>query len=690
MSIRKKTIILAVLFTVIMSLFGQVFLYAFAVRASAAESVGIDDTSIEDDLSYVTDYDYPKNSFGEHTIIALMEYCYSEAQDYSSVYNLYVYVYNPTEKPVLIGPEVNSISVYFDDDKATTSPARYLKFLDRTDNHRFYKFKLYDSSEVLTKVKQYAASNDGKRSYKIGGLEIQHQGNDNAIDYAVAKTFTFTGYAALCDENKSLNETLTCTTTGNDVIPLTLKDTYYRFEDTSGGAGYDIMPTLSSVYFSVPITYFQKWGKITNLQAQWYEYKTQPIFVTSDAGAYSGLWDMRNIRINEYGKEWEGWEYNPSVPGGRVEKWSDNTLSYWRVLWEERFLPVYQTSGLLGFGKTYNGKCRDDIDDSNTFTFGGYNGDPNSWIYEDNIFWLFYDENVTGVDAYVITSDEMKNYMRNFTYNFPGEDVRGYSSLLFADSIDENRKEFLKANEGLENENYVASSGLVVRDFAAEIEGEFKIPSEDQDEWDKFWNGIDIVPFKYDPIVFVSEGDLVLDTDTFSKKYRVNPNDVAEFKAFCKESFDKGEVPTLLRFAVTEYYASKARFDYAEEDKFDMSDYDGYVAQETVFLDFDVLSLTFKDEGSNRNIIPVVASPIDIIHDLTPPEGLVEDEPWWQVIVALLGLILLIVAIIFLWPIISPVLSVVISLIVTAIKFLFKILTLPFRLLGRLLFGKGR
>ena len=139
-----------------------------------------------------------------------------------------------------------------------------------------------------------------------------------------------------------------------------------------------------------------------------------------------------------------------------------------------------------------------------------------------------------------------------------------------------------------------------------------------------------------------------------------------------------------MRFALTDYYASEARFDYAEEDKFDMSDVNGYVAQEHVFLNFDILSLEYTSEdGFTKTVVGVVADSIDIINGLTAPENIpYEEAEWWQKLMALLFLILLINIItnIF-FPFMRPIFNLFYKLIGTLINIVFRILTIPLRLI---------
>ena len=110
------------------------------------------------------------------------------------------------------------------------------------------------------------------------------------------------------------------------------------------------------------------------------------------------------------------------------------------------------------------------------------------------------------------------------------------------------------------------------------------------------------------------------------------------------------------------------------------------MAQETVFLDFDIISLTFLNKDlRTTTTIGVVSDPLNIIAGLiAPPDIVPEDSDWWQKIIALL---LLIILLIIFWPILSPILSVLFQLIFAGFKLIWKgilwVLGLPFRLFRR-------
>ena len=65
-----------------------------------------------------------------------------------------------------------------------------------------------------------------------------------------------------------------------------------------------------------------------------------------------------------------------------------------------------------------------------------------------------------------------------------------------------------------------------------------------------------------------------------------------------------------------------------------------YYAQQTIFLNFDIIQLTFNKEGV-LTVIPVVSDPIDIINPYTPPDtvhgnGAID----WKLVAILVGVAL--------------------------------------------------
>ena len=88
-----------------------------------------------------------------------------------------------------------------------------------------------------------------------------------------------------------------------ETITLDVKHTFYRTQTSSKGAGYQNQ--LDTVYFAVPQRFFDTYGKLQRIKAEWYEYKTKDIVVTSNQEFY----DQAYPHIGEY----IGYNHNDSV-----------------------------------------------------------------------------------------------------------------------------------------------------------------------------------------------------------------------------------------------------------------------------------------------------------------------------------------------------------------------------------------
>ena len=157
-----------------------------------------------------------------------------------------------------------------------------------------------------------------------------------------------------------------------------------------------------------------------------------------------------------------------------------------------------------------------------------------------------------------------------------------------------------------------------------------------------------------DPFITLTESNLDMSTADFAAKYYISEDDVPTVKKACRAMIEAGKTPVLFRFSVTEYRTAKVRIDQISDPN--MSGRDGYVAYQTAFLDFDVISFTFWKDG-NETVLGCVASPIDIINGLDAPAGMpvpADETDWWYVIKMVLGILGLgaaavVVIVFFLW-----------------------------------------
>ncbi len=590
--------------------FAAVAFSAFSMFVENVVSVSADDTAltnydktaVTDDLKEMSGFstvDYPKKTLlelGEPQVqlIHCAEFCWSDYGYYDEYYGLYLYVYNPTETPITTsGHYVNMAMAY----NEKGEPIRYenvpLQFLsastDYMTKNRFFKFKVKDSVALRERTEKYAEMHEGQRRYDIAGIQLSFQGNDfYEVDSTVARTYYFDGYGKEMSEASKYESTLVSTYDDLYTLKLDVNHTYYRgdFNDEW------IAQTLNTAYFSVPDEIFEQYGKrLQKIKAEWYEYKTKEIFVTSDTNVYKKL--------------------KPYI--GKNLGRRDDELRY-RVFWEQEISGSYSSNSIrYDYNKCYNGF----LEGKNHYVWKNmYWKEATPVVRMD---WLFDVGEVEAVDDYKVPSKMLKEYMTWYTERYPTiEKVKTngsdrYASSLFADGVDTGRK------RGYNNKEFDADS---TTSFLFDKEWSYW---EGHEDFDGFY---DTLLGVYSPILLIEDAnELASMTYTdFSKKYFVNLGEAEKVQNYCIQELSAGRKPVLFRFAQTDYYASAAIFD--SYDKLGLGEIDGYVAQETVFLDFDIISLTFRNDDNVDTVLAVVSNPTDVINDLDPAPDLTVNNNW--------------------------------------------------------------
>ncbi len=633
---------LAAALVLVSFLFGQA---TYSTKAKAEENASLrayDNTSIVEDLKDIDILLYPKNPLGHHQVLRFQEYCYSEYPLYSDYYGLYVYVYNPTEKPIYEYGNVLNMATEYESGKPMKYENVSLTLLDTMDTeldgkyeNRFFKFKIADSARFLSLAKEYAAENEGTRRYDVAGVQLCHTDGDEEMDSALAKTYYYRGFAKGLGESSKESSTLSVTSDKLDTLELEVGHTYYRTgqyycqahkKGACWACGDRTCDEINTVYFSVPQDYFEKYGKaLQKIKAEWYEYKTNPIFVTSDGKAYDAL------------KEYIG----KDIGGNRLDD-----LRY-RILWEASLSEFAENNSQRTYHQGYNPY----IDGLQSFgTCFWMNVD-----YITQLDWLFERDETKSMEDWRVTSKEVVRYMEWYTAaNSEQELVAGkYAEGLFAESIDADRLGLL------EDEN--AKRGYIVEEIDAGDTGNMLF-EKDQSWWDEFWWGTKFEDKSVSPIVQVDDSIKGLSATQFAEDYYVNEHDAQKVYDYCLTELKAGNQPILFRFAQTDYYATEAAFDL--DGDLAGPKINGYVAQETTFLGFELISLTFKAENEVETVIPVVSSPLDIINGIDAPSNIpTDEESFWDAIIGILELIVgLIVVAIIIW---------IVSLIVKLFKFIF-------------------
>lgn len=655
---NNKILLYAIIFALI---FCTVF---FSVqnfeRIAFADSLDFDKTDVIDDLESSTvngePFDILDFVFDESKrlqIVNFVEYCYTYKRNMQGAYGLYIYIYNPQGLDIAENSGQNKVQMAVSWSKTKDGnyvADRYEKFnlrfcskSERT-NYRglFYKFKVVDREidgrTMLERV------NSNERRYDISGIELLTRGETNAHEYTIGGTYKFTGYAN--GYGNTDGDTLSCVVEDLETLKLEVHHTAFRTDVSSKGKNH--YNEVNTVYFSIPERIYKEYGNLQKIRAEWWEYKTKLVAITSNKAFYEKLLAGSKLKreINQN---------NPQIPyhlftGYSVESTSSANHSYTSIEYDWCFnvrTNYEETIGGVLFNSTKVSKANSQSDMIPMAFYSPYVG-------VDEVFDFLYSKPVAG--------DVEANKVAEYVYSYSNELGNGYidcngrqiSKDLFEGFVDDGRQ-------------------MGHNDKTIDLADTFDLMSYDSNHswWDKLWDyGFSWPKTSGDykdvsPIYEVQASDLIADDNSVSRRLLVNRNDVAALRAFYTKESTLGRRVVLFRFANTDYFSQACgRSDndgnYVEED-----DTDTYVASETMFFDFDIIELTFNKNGSYR-VIPVVSDPLDIINGLQPPAPGID---WWKIVLAIIALILLIV-------LLAPILPYV-------LKAIWWIITLPFKAIGR-------
>lgn len=587
-------------------------------KAFADADLMMDKTSVENDLGEINPLEYPKNPFGKPSLHTFMEYGYSDDPLSLDFYALYVYVYNPAQLTFSTVTGVSSVNMgieyqmYADSSFAMTDEGdaiavkeyrnMRLKYCGATTGENanlFVKFRVMDVGQVLSNV-QEMEEQGYKRQYDIVGIQLFEAGKDKAVDYPVSKTMFYTGFAKGYGKGAEDQATLSCEWLKNETVELEVHDTFYRIDNPARGEGHQSQ--VNTVYFALPKRYLEEYGKLQRIMAEWYEYVLRPFVVTEDATFYNEVQEYLGVDVRPYrdgSGVWAG-EYGLAVNPEYIW-WRGQTLGDGG--WNNDY--AYQGHLAPVFNKLMLAFLTGDID--------AY--DP-------------YREGITdGTIASNVLYEQIKAYSKTFEDGVLPIKNGTISADLFEDDIDDSRK--------IDNEHGKVQRGYSYYDFDADYDVLSMKTWDDSDPkiggW--FYEPPAEISRVINPIRILKEDDFASykTAREISEDLCVDVNKLQELKAFYDDAvfdfdgegdLDEERVVVLFRFAVTDYYSHQATIinekspNWLEADTFINGK--AYIAYQSVFLDFDIIQLTFNDEGKTT-VLGVVASPIDVIAPITPP-----------------------------------------------------------------------
>lgn len=596
-----------------------VFTVQAAVPAYAADIV-FDSSPVLDDLQSDKGFsinDYPFNNEGDMSLIQFVEYCYSAKASQQSNYGLYLYIYNPKGLNIdtaNLGNKVQLATSFDDNGKATAYEKFKLEYCNKSTGdykNLFYKFRVKDHKSSDGK-NILQRINSAKRVYSVSGIELVTYGSPTAIDYKIGYTYTYSGFSSGYGSEQS---TLACNIEKLKTVSLDVNDVYYRTGVSSLGAGHQNQ--LNSVYFAVDNSILEEYGKkLQEIRAEWYEYRTSPIIVTEDAKIYTKILPYIGFPVPEFNKD----IYYSLYEGSE-------TLANWAWNSEKNVLRAY-----------------------------------------DELFLSYiFSSGATKIKDYTVSSEDLLNYIYNYEhYNTGTLPIKNgtISADLFSDEVDAGH-----------------TRGYNLLDINADDTFDMMSYKSTHEGWEKFWSNfwgigatLDDDYYDVSPIYKVQASDMLVSNAVLAKTLMIDESFVSAFKKFYSEATLQGKSVFLFRYSVTDYYS---KFLAVTEDKlFDVVDYTStYKAYETVFLDFDIITLTFNKDGV-MTVLPVVSNPKDIAAAISAPiigGNLIdrlkkEGKDWLQILAIILAVILLLLFL---------------PLIIKIVKLLVSIITIPFQVIGK-------
>lgn len=527
----------------------------------AAIRENYESTDVMDDLEGVdlTKYQGLKTV----TVISFNEFGYMPGD--MSGYGLYIYVYNDTGNQI-INYNLNRVQI-------STDGSVYNKYrvtiLDNTDDFTVYKLKVEDTASIG------AAVNAEQRTYHVSGIELTT--TTGLTDYAISSIYKYTGTPALEDGAES---TLSCTVEQQDTVLITgLEDRQTVYRTDMDNPNMQSHNQVNSVYFAIDNYFINTYGKLQTIEAEWWEYRTEPIVVTNNEEFYNAVIPYLHEDIGQHSCNIDF--YYTSKTYSSNEEWAYNLLD---------------------------------------------EGDRNPATEKHRLDWLLrtatWDESI---ENYVIDNSVLEDfrfsYEQSQTANFSEEDHGyRYCTDLFNTEVGEGR------TAGYNRKIFDSSNPDDMIDFK-EYDPNYR-------GWDAFKNifgwedDFDEVLTDVSPIVLIdssnSEYYLSGRNEEIADKMLIAVEDVPAFKQYVQTSITNNETVVLFRFANTEYYSEigfVAKYSgHSVHASYTYKPYENttFTVEENVFLNFDIMTLGFYD-GYEYTVIPVVSSPIDIVSDIVGP-----------------------------------------------------------------------
>lgn len=612
--------LVAVLVFVTLALLSWEIISTGLIAYAGDNNLKFDNTSIFDDLYGSKDdngnefdlSNYPIDKDGELQFFSFVEYGYSYYANYEKNYALYLYLYNPQQLNFQTYLDSNvvrmGVSYATKDDNIVVSEYEDFNIVcvSRTTgdySNLFYKFKVLDPNKKILSMAQAYEKENGCRRYDIAGVYLKTDKSDVTLDKNIGRTYKCSGYMATYGNDASNPSTFVCNVEKLETLDLKVYQTSYLTGVSSAGAYHH--NNVSSVYFAIPQRVLDKYGSLWEIYAQWYECKTAPILVTSNVDFY-----YKALNNNHY-------ETVDNSEGGTSLLY-DKSVDY--LLWYGRHSDsVAGSSNILHYDWAYNLR-----------PFSMTSGDmfiqrfANS--YSNVLPFVFYSPSYTESGAFnvinkqTVAGDVKSSQIRDYIQNYKSSNYvdwhtsRNLASELFVNAIDSAR-----AEKGIK---------VGLNKVRTNLGNTFDLKSWNS-EYGSWWDKLTQYGWSYPKNEVLDEQHTnvkpfeeitkdALNSVTLASDLLINENDVDSFKTFCNSSYDNDSaVPYLFRFAVSDYMSRPITRNPGRLDV-DQDVVDSYIAQETVFFDFNIITMTFKGK-EDYYTLAVMHTPVDVIAGVEPP-----------------------------------------------------------------------
>ena len=258
-------------FRVVCMCFAVVFVF-LAMPFSASAISNIDNTGVYKDLQAMgTDLSLykPSSELDAPKIMEFLEYAYDQNNNQSD-FGLYLYVYNPSTDKVVTNSQYNTVQISTRSSAGNvTSNKKYkLQFISVSSSEDgegldrlYYKFKVATDPLLLTNVSK------DRRVYDVVDLELQYEGEANPRCANVSNSYICTGYQAYHHTDPHTDELLDTSThycVAQNLETIEIKLHPATWKTTSSDLGDHYQYEVSSVYFSIPDYYLEKYGNMTD------------------------------------------------------------------------------------------------------------------------------------------------------------------------------------------------------------------------------------------------------------------------------------------------------------------------------------------------------------------------------------------------------------------------------------------